>query len=531
MMGAFGFGFGQMQAGRRSGGGAAPAAGASATTFANAATVHYHFNSQAVIADGDGRLLSCPDRMGLAQLLSIAGVTAPKVMLDRLGRKFLRFNGSDAAAIDNALNGVANRGYAILAVIRVPHQRGTTQIVNPRFAAYTSPTVNTAANSSIGYMRGTVTSLSAQFLQAGNPAATANLTDCYKVVPHSGMQVLAIASRTNTNGGTRLYQNNDTCDVGQQTSTVTGYIGALIGALPGASNSEAVNTGTGANNVFDLYELAFWKGEIANGSFDPMVAAAVTNFNIGQLDTNYVLQGTSLTDGIPTVLGVSPAWSGSVSTALTEPGAEQVGANVRVISIAASGSTILDAIARRDATNSVFDRAKYPGGPSKNILALEVGRNDMGLRNLTSAAFYSELVPLINTATTGYLQRGWAVRSVGHIATSNVATTGNSPPEENTLQLRIEGARAKIFNGGAGINTTFQSDVQAGSGQAYDGLVTVIPSHIITVGGDMKFLTAVDAQDTASGYYDSDLTHLTAAGHELMASGGDTPQYSLGAGI
>jgi len=507
------------------GGGTAPAAGVAATTFATAPTVHYHFNSQSLTVDGGGRLVSCPDRMGLAQLLAIAGVTAPKVMTDLLGRKFLRFNGSDAAAIDNALNGVANRGFGILAVIRVPHQRGTTQIVNPRFAAYTSPTVNTEANTSIGYMRGTVTSLSAQFLQAGNPATSANATDCYKVVPHSGMQVLAIASRTTANGGTRLYQNNDTCDVAQQTSTVTGYIGALIGALPGTSNSEGVNTGTGTTNVFDLYELAFWKGEIANASFGPMVAAAVTNFNIAQLDTNYLLPGTSLTDGIATVLGVSPAWSGSISTVLTEPGAELVGPNVRVLSIAASGSTLLDLTARRDAANSMYAAVKYPGGPSKNIVALEAGRNDVGLRNLTSAAFYTELIAFINTTSTGVLQRGWSIRMMGNIATANTATTSNSPPEENTLHLRIEGIRAKVFNGGAGINTTFQNDVLAGTGQAFEGLVTVVPLHLITVGGDTKFLTTADAQDTASGYYDSDQTHLTSAGHGLMGTGGDTTTY------
>jgi hypothetical protein len=178
----------------------------------------------------------------------------------------------------------------------------------------------------------------------------------------------------------------------------------------------------------------------------------------------------------------------------------------------------------------MYDLGKYPGGAAKNLIGLQIGRNDMGTGlNQPSATFYTSLVALINTTTTGYLQRGWTVWSVGNIATANTATTGNSPVGEDTIQKRVEGARDKIFNGGAGINATFQTDTASQAGGAFDGLVKALPLHLVTVSSDTKFLTAADALDTASGYYDSDQTHLRVAGADLMASGGDTPTYGYGA--
>jgi len=53
----------------------------------------------------------------------------------------------------------------------------------------------------------------------------------------------------------------------------------------------------------------------------------------------------------------------------------------------------------------------------------------------------------------------------------------------------------------------------------------VLHLYDVTVSGDTKFKTSADAQDTASGYFDSDQTHLRVAGLELMVTGGDTPQY------
>jgi len=402
---------------------------------------------------------------------------------------------------------------------------GTLPFVNPRWSSYTSPTVNTAANSSIGYLRATSTTNSAPFLQGGNPAGSSNATDCYKAIPGAQLQVMAIRSQATAGGGTRLYINNDVCAIAQQTTAVSNYLGAVIGGNPGSSNSEGV--GTSSQAVFDLYELAIWNTGPADAAADAIVAAAVTNYAIAQLDTNLVLEGDSITQGIATTLSESPANCKGLGSRLTDPGSSRLPGNVRVLNCGTSGDTVANLVTARDATNSVYDKGKYPGGAVKNVIALQIGRNDLAATAGTAASVYASIVALLNTTTTGYLQRGWSVVEMGNIGSNNTSITGSPSDGPITLQQRIAALRALMF-GGSGINTTFQSDVLAGSGQAYDGLVTVKPLHLITVAGDSKFDTATDAGDTASGYYDSDGTHLRVAGIDLMIGGGEQPGYGYG---
>ncbi len=502
-----------------------PAAGLTRSTFPTAPAMQHHFNHAAPTVDGNDRLVSSTDLQGLANIVAAAGYAAPKLMTDDAGRKFLRFNGfgQEAAVIANALAPANNRAFMALMVGMVGHARSTVNLLMPRFASYTSPTVNTAANASIGYLRSFVSSSSGGFLQGGNPAGSSNTADCYKIIPGAQLHVMAIASRTTANGGTRLYVNNDKCDVAQQTTLVSNYVGAILGGAAGASNTE--NLVTTVNNTFDLYEIAFWYGELTNAQADANVAAAVSNFAIPQLDTNYVNEGDSITDGVDTALAVSPAYSGGLGSRLARVGV--LPGNVRILNIGTSGSQTSDVAARRNAVNSIFDLGKYPGGPSKNLIALQIGRNDISESRdkKNSAMLYADYVALINTASTGYLQRGWKVYVMGNIASSNATVTTNvSPAGENTLIERIKGIRAKMFTGPA-INTTFANDTLSGSGQAYDGLVKVVPLHLIAVGATLPFNDYTDANNTGAGYYDADITHLRVAGIDLAVSGGDTPAY------
>lgn len=523
-----GLGLGLVRAARRhvSGPAPTPTPGAAATTFATPPSVHYHFDSQAVSVDGANRLTGCADIQGLANLLSVSGTTAPMLMTDALGRDFLRFNGSEGAAIANALAIASNRSFMALMVGRSHHAQGICHFLNPRFASYTSPTNNTQANSSIGYLKGVVTSNSAPFLQAGSPAASTNATDCYKVIPGAQMQVLAVASRTTANGGTRLYVNNDTCDVAQQSTSVTNYIGGLLGGTAGASNTETMSASSGS--VFDLYELAIWTTGPNNTDAGAIVAAAVSNYALAQLDINLVLEGDSITYGATTTLAESPFRSKGLGSRLTEPGAGLIPANVRVLNLATTGNTAADLVTKRDAANAVFSAGKYPGGASKNVVAFQVGRNDMAVTAGTAASHYANVVALIHTATTGYLERGWKVVAVGNIAGAAASITGSPSDGPITLQQRIEAFRAMLFTGAA-INATFAGDTLSASGQTYDGLVSALPLHLVTVAGDTKFSTSTDAGDTVSGYYDSDSTHLRVAGADLMANGGDSAAYGYGA--
>ena len=510
-----------------------PAPGASAITFPTAETVGYHVNSQfgSMTIDGSDRLTNLPDLKGLAALAAVAGVTAPKVMTDDMGRKFLRFNGNEAAAIANALV-INNRAFTAIMVGRVPHSRNSIAFLNPRFSAYTSAGVNTAANGSIGYMRATVSSSSAPFLQGGLPSASSNATDCYKAIPGCQMQVIGVSSRTTANGGTRLYINNDVCDVAQQSTSVTGYIGGIVGGSAGASNTENI-TGS-VNNVFDCYALSVWQGELSNAQADACIAAAVTHYDIAQLDANLVLEGDSIMDGIATNLGTSPAWSGGIGTHLTNPGSELVAPNVRVLNNGSSGNQTSHLVTKRDATNSIYDKGKYPGGAAKNRVAVQIGRNDFsqtgGQKN--SAMLYADIVALLNTTTTGYLQRGWSVTQAANIAAAGTAVSTNvSPAGENTIHKRIEGLRDLIADTGAHTpQSQFLTDTLSNTGQTYEGLVDVLHLYDISFASGLPFKTVISAGIVyPTGLYDDDLTHLPAEGIAVMASGGDTPQYGYGA--
>lgn len=523
-----GFGLGASRSARRRLGSRAPtptaAPGILPSAFAAAPSVHYHFNSQAVSVDGLSRLASCPDIRGLAQLLAVSGTTAPTLMTDGLGRKFLRFNGNEAAAIANALSIASNRSFMALMVGRVHHSGNTQFLLSPRFAAYTDPANNTVANLAISYIKAFNVSNSAPFLQAAAPEGSTNATDCYKIIPGCQMQVMAIASRATANGGTRIYMNNDTCDTAQQQTAVTNYIGGVVGGTGSASNSEAL--GNTANTFFDLYELAIWSTGPLNAVSDVAVEAAVANFAIPQLDTNLVLEGDSITYGVATALAESPANSKGLGSRLTEPGAELVPGNVRVLNRGSSGSKIANLLTRRDAASSPFASGKYPGGPSKNLVAVQIGRNDFADTPTTAAIHYANVVAYLNTDTTGILQRGWSVVQVGNVATSATNMAG-APDAPITIQGRIEQFRSMIITGTA-INPTFANDTQSAPGQAFDGLVSVLPAHLITVAGDTAFGTAADSADTTAGYYDNGQTHLRVAGVDLMASGGDDPAHGYG---
>lgn len=492
------------------------------TVFGAAPSVHYHFNSQAVAVDGNGRLTSCPDRQGLAQLLAVAGTTAPKLLADGLGRKFLRFNGGEAAIIQNALTIAGQRGFTAIALARVHQSKQANRILVPRFLSYASATVNTAAPENGSMIRPVNFATNAVAYLAANssPQTTANAADCGKVIPGVQLQVIGVASRTSANGGTRLYINNDKCDVGQS-GLNNAVIGAVLGGRGASDNSEALSTGAG--DLFDLYELAIWSSELANTTADALVAAAVSNWGIAPLDTNLIIEGDSISDGAATTLPVSPANCGGLAARLTEPGAGLIPANVRVIELASVGHAVPQLVNRRDATNTVFGLGKYPGGAAKNVVAFQIGRNDMTQQDNTAAQHYANVVALINTATTGYLQRGWSVVVAGNVM-AQAGVLGTPPDGATNVSQRIATYRTLVFDGtGLAINATFQNDVLAGAGQTFDGLVTVKPVHKITVGGDSKFETTTDVNDTASGYYDSDQTHLRVAGMDLMASGGDHP--------
>lgn len=530
---ALGLALGLPYAEQRSPAASAAVPGASPTVFSVTPDVHYHPHSQ---SGGPGytksgsQVTACPDLGALSAAMNgLAAdgstVIGPTEITDGAGIKAWKFENQQAATISNALSAIASRGYTVVAVVRMPHNKSTVNFLNPRFAAYTDDSNNTAANGSIGLLRATSTSGSALFMQGGAPAASTNATDCYKVIPGAQLHVQGIASRTTANGGTRLYMNNAVCDVAQQSTSVSGYLGGIIAGTVGASNT--ANIGTSTNNAFVLYELAIWRTGQLNAVSDVLTAAAVSNYNLADhFDMQIMADGDSILDGIPTSLPTSPAYCQNWAMLISEPGTNYIPKTCRVNDVATSGNKITDLTARRDSVASWASAlALMPGGPSKNQVFMMIGRNDLVVTATTAPILYASIVAYWHATTVGLLERGWSGYQVGNISGSTVSIAGSPPEGAITLQQRIVNLRALLLNGaGTGLNTTFLNDITAGPAQAFDGLMGALPFHKITVSG----VTIFDPADTgAGGYFDTDQTHLRVAGHQKMVDGGDTPQYGI----
>lgn len=184
---------------------------------------------------------------------------------------------------------------------------------------------------------------------------------------------------------------------------------------------------------------------------------------------------------------------------LTAPGvAGTVPAGWRVVNMGVSGNKVADLVTRRDNANSIYD-LKLPG---RNVVAVQVGANDWSV--CSAATIYSGIVALLNTTTTGYLQRGWEVRQAINIATAN----GVKQPINESVRTMLRAGQ-------------FLTDTLTGAGQTYDGKLKLIELPGISVGGDIIFDTAADAANDT--YYFTDQLHPTVFGTGIMALGGDTP--------
>jgi len=527
-------GFGMRRATQRrntggggSGGGGATA-GITATSFTLAPGVHYHPHSQSATLDGNDNVISCPDLMGQAAASGIAFDTStigPKQMTDALGRTFWRFTGGQYLLISNMLTGLSARGVTVLGVWRKHnHKSQTTNFFSPRYSAYTDDADNSKYTGG-STMRTVGSGFKAARLYGAGIDSFTDAVNGYKMIPGCQLHISGVASRTTANGGQRFYMNAESADTNQSGVTSTDCTGGIIGGIP--TNNNGVNANTG---FFDLYEFALWKGELTDSEADAAAAAMVSNYAIMPLTRQLVLDGDSITDGIDTNLPVSPSSGDNLGMVLSDPGAGHVPGDTRVINMGTSGNEVPDLILKRDSTNSTYE-ALYPGGHTNNIVAVQIGRNDFseGLGQQNSSMHYANIIALLNTTGTGYLQRGWKVVMVGNIGSAATSVTANALPGEDTIQKRIENFRALIADIASHTpNAAFLSDCQAGSGGTFEGQVDVLHLYDVTIGGDTKFASYEDAQDTISGYYDDDLTHLRIAGIQLMASGGDTPQYGYG---
>ncbi len=508
-----------------------PSPGASATTTATTPTVHYHPNSQSATLDGSSRVLSCPDIRGLAALSGVAyggGTIGPVEMTDGWGRKFWRFSPTQALLIANTLAGLNSRSMTVFMVMR--QHKVTRGMDSPyfstRYSAYTDDTTNTArTNGYVLRVQCNTGTSEVPRMKSGTTDSFAGHANSPKMIPGAQLQVVGFASRSGASAGTdvggRFYMNNDAVPTAQSSLTGTADVGGIIGAKATSSNAITGTTDTG----FDLYEFILVKGSLTDAQADAIAAALVSNYAIPTIDSQLIILGDSVFEAIDTSSTVVvPA--DNMAVTLTAPGAELVPTSCRVINAAVAGSAcqtfggitgVVMSSQRDDAAGPL--KYQYPGGATKNIILFNTGINDMrsSAGNFSAATHYANVVALINTTTTGYLQRGYSV-----VVATPTAISGDS-----TGQGRIAAYRDLIVDPNTDIVVDqFLTDTLSNTGQTYAGLVSVLPICKIENGSSGTiFLNSADAGDTL--YYATDGTHQTPAAMTLLATGGDTPQYGL----
>lgn len=458
-----------------------------------------------------------------ASAASALAAIGPVQMMDALGRKFWRFSPGQYLIVANALTAINHRASAVFTVWRAHKvtKGEDVALFSTRYSAYTDDTTNT--NRTNGYLlrwfSATGATQAVARLHSGTVDAFTASSNAGKMIPGAQIHVCGIASRTTANGGSRFYINNDAADAAQTSLTGTADIGALIGAK-GATGNGATATYT----AFDLYELAFWNQSLSNAQADAIAAAMVTNWSIPAIDGQLILLGDSITECIDTASTVVVPGD-NIAVTLTAPGAELVPTSYRVLNAAVAGSGVVSPFTGIALTAQRDDAAGpllylYPGGPSKNIITCNIGINDMRSSNgnLSAAAHYANFVALLNTTTTGYLQRGFRV----------VAVTPTAISGDTTGQGRIFSFRAMMIDPSTdAVASQFLTDVQANSGQNFDGLVSVLPICKIQAGSSGAiFLDTTDAADTT--WYSTDGTHHQQQGYIAAATGALTPQYGYG---
>jgi len=184
------------------------------------------------------------------------------------------------------------------------------------------------------------------------------------------------------------------------------------------------------------------------------------------------------------------------------------GANIPV------GSQITLASGTRNVVGSTYTMVAVDTATPSNATApgtnvvLTGGRSATDTYNQAARS----IVAIVNTTTTGLLQRGWEVRSLVNIS----STSANKQIELAKLRTKLEAP-------------AFLTDCLAGTGQAYDGKLTRILTYTIQDGGVSRFDSTTAAGNLT--YYLSDGIHPTLYGAKIRVRGGDNLTLAVTYGL
>ena len=441
------------------------------------------------VTQSGGRVVSASDLMGIADVTEGGAGIGPKAMTDAAGNKFWRFEGEAFLTVANSL--ATNRGASAVFMVGRFHR------INNKCPVFSLG--NQASATKAEMLSVQVLNKSAPLLRSfRNYPRDATSPNANRTVVGSQMQVVGCASRGSGGGGTSIWLNKDRLDNGR--NDAGSQTGAEIGrnaGTPGVSG----NWGT-----FDLYDMVVYTQALSNADGLAIVTALQAAYTIPDVTAQLILEGDSITQGTGLVTpGIA------CSMVLTEPGTTYIPAHWRVVNMGTSGNQVTELVLRRDATGG-WPELTLPGGPSANIVAFEIGRNDWVAGNQSTAQHYANVVDYLNTPTTGILQRGWAVRAMANIA---------GPTSLNDVYVYPHRALLR--------NPQFLADTLSGLGQTFEGRVSIVSTDLIEYAGETRFFDDTDAIDTT--YYAGDSTHPNILGAQVRITGGDTPQYGVAYGL
>ena len=465
---------------------------ATAPALPLAVTTRWHPAFSTVTLDA-GRVATASDLEGVADTTAPTG-EGPKAMTDALGRPFWRFEGDSYLSVADTV-ALSSRAMSVFMVGRF-HQVSTR---SPVFSIG-SVAAGTASNTIHAGLETSTYQNSVPLVRAFSHPRNASYPTPEKMVTGSQMQVVGMAGRPVEDGATTLWMNSDKVTATQPYPR-TDIAGAEIGRYaysPGAS---------GTWGRFDLYEMIVVDTAVSDADGDTLVSDLMATYGIVPITNQMVLEGDSIMQG-----------TGDVTTGLradmvlTDPGAGLIGPDWRVVNMASSGAQVTKLLERRN-TDAGWPVIKAPG---QNVVALEIGRNDLSpAGGKTPAQHYSNVVTYLTdgfgASGQNIFARDWQVRKMVNIGAS-VSLEPNIDPYRDLIK-----------------DPSFATDTQTAAGDAYAGQLQLVHSNQITLAGDTIFADKDDALDTT--YYAGDSTHPNIAGCALRVTGGDTPENGIAYGL
>jgi hypothetical protein len=425
-----------------------------------------------------------------AALSAGAAGQGPELRIDALGRSYWHFDGS--AYLDLAGGTFfGTRSMAVFAVCRV--LSGNTPVfgIGNTTGYGAGPTM---ANTNGAALDTSTSGQIAPYVRGFSRGAERDAVAAAHVIGGQQIQVMGSVTRSSGAGGSRLYINTNVAAVPHPSINATGIEGGEIGRRPDAPG----NNGKWAK--MDLYELVVYNHALSDSEADDIAAALSTQWGMGAVNDQLVLEGDSI------MAGSGVATGNTAARVLSTPGAGRVPASMRVTAAAASGNRVSNLLTRRDITNSWASKLL----PGRNIVAIEIGRNDF--TKISVAQLYADFTAYLNTPVTGLLQRGWEVRVL-----TNIASGSAFEPEINAYRALLRAPQ-------------FLTDVNAGPGQIFAGQVHLVDLALITEGtAGTIFDTTQDA--TNQTYYQGDATHPSEAGLIARVTGADTPEHGIAQNI